>query len=152
MVVVPPKDRRPSPSASTGPTAADADDIARFAAFLNDRQRREEAEAKQARQRAKEEAAARQAEVAERTREQSVRDEHAAAVAALKRARRDGRGVAEAEQRWQRASAALLELETGTRPAWGTVPETAADAAEPADDDTAEPAADEPAGDDATTG
>lgn len=97
--------------------------MARFAAFLQQKKREDEASAKAERQRSKDEAAARDAAVASADRERSIREEHVAAVSALKQARRDGRRVAEAEQRWQAASAALLELETGERPAWGAVPE-----------------------------
>lgn len=40
------------------------------------------------------------------------------AIADAKRARASGRGVAEADEEWKAAKAALIELETGKAPDW----------------------------------
>lgn len=94
------------------------DPIARFGQSLIQQSDKEKAE----RQRI-------QAERTEANRQQRLAEERAAAIAAArqrvdvaiakaKEARSTGRGVAEADEEWKAAKAALIELETGESPDW----------------------------------
>jgi hypothetical protein len=92
--------------------------VAQFSAVLRDRADRERAD--QERQRLEREAAERAALEAA---------QHAEALAAARRelersierarsARRTGSGIATADEAWRLAKARVIELETGTPPAW----------------------------------
>ena len=62
------------------------------------------------------------------------------AIAAVRAAKSNGRGAAEADAAWKVAKARVIELETGSAPAWAPRPAPVVD--EPVAD---EPVADEPA-------
>lgn len=132
------------------------EDLARFASFLAQRDAKAAADEKARRAAAERRRREEEERTAAARHEAAVRAELASAVEALKEARRRGRGVTEAEVRWRAASAAVLELETGTRPEWAPSPAsdgaaeevaTAEDAeGEAAEGETAEEASGEGAG------
>jgi len=126
-----PSRRRPksSPASQSGtqPAGTPLSDAQRFAQSLKDS---EEADrrAKQAAVDAKAEAErAKAAALEEASRLERAQQAHQRAVAMVKEANRTGRGRAEADAAWRDAKADLLELETGTRPAWAARPVEAAD-------------------------
>jgi hypothetical protein len=126
-----PSRRRPKP-----PPPRPLTDVERFAQSVREH---EEAD-----QRAKQAEIDRKAEK-ERLRleaiEQAARLEraqaaHQRAVEQVKEAQRTGKGVAAADLAWRAAKADLIELETGTRPAWAARPP---EPAESSTDDAMDP-------------
>lgn len=79
-------------------------------------------------------AVARKAEADGRERElKAARAELDAAIEAVRSAKASGRGRAEADAAWKAAKARVIELETGSRPAWApALPAPAQDDAESA--------------------
>jgi hypothetical protein len=124
-------------AAPTPATEADTDaaaDVARFAAFLQDRDRAERQEQKQAGERRRAEAEVRQEAEAAQSRLDEARRRKDRAVRRAKdlRSRRaPADEVAAADAAYRAALADLEELETGSRPPWAP-PST------PADGDSAE--------------
>lgn len=98
---------------------APTDPVVRFGRELIERAEREQAEQRRI-----------QEQRAEAKRQQQLAEERAAAlaaararvdraIAAAKRARASGQGVAAADEEWRAAKAAFIELETGAAPDWG---------------------------------
>ena len=119
-----PSRRRPK-----GPRIDTDDPVKRFAAAV----RQSEAQDRAARERKQRERleAERAAELAA-ARAAALEDAHRQlelAIEASRQARRSGRATAEADAAWKRAKACVIELETGTPPAW----------APPADEHSGEP-------------
>lgn len=113
------------------PPAPPLSDAERFAQAVRESEAAER-RAKQAARDRKEAAERQKREAAERAALlEQTRAAHHRAVEQVKEAKRTGKGVAAADEAWRQAKAALIELETGQRPAWARSP--VADAANATD-------------------
>ena len=151
--------KSPSPRPAAEPTAPAAPssgrpqtnverDLELFAAALKEAEKAEKvAREREQTQRAE---AARKAEdaAAHATALATAQRDLKRAVEAVRQAKETGRGRAEADAAWKVAKAKVIELETGTAPAWAPKPPPYAsvEAPDAADDDAAD-VADEPAAD-----
>ncbi len=134
----------PAPATTGRPQTSIERDLERFAAALKETEKAEKA--------AREREVSRKAEAA-RTAEEAAAHASALATAqrelkravdAVRHAKEAGRGRAEADAAWKVAKAKVIELETGTAPAWAPKP---APVEEPAEDVSTEAGADEAAAD-----
>lgn len=109
-----------------------------FAAAVKESEARDKLEREKERQRR--DAAAQKAadERAQADALKEARRELDRSIEAVRAAKRDGRSTVEADVRWKAAKAAVIELETGTRPTWApSTPD--APPANPQDDEPAQP-------------
>lgn len=125
-----------TPSAGAARTSAPTD-VERFAAALKDSERADRA-AKAHQQQERTDAALRADQAAAKATALTVaRRELERAVEAVRSAKQVGRGRAEADQAWKVAKALVIELETGTPPAWAPKlpePTEADDSVEPTEE------------------
>lgn len=131
----------PAPAASStvrSPKRSNVDaDLERFTAALKESEQIDRA-AKQRSQQAKVDAALAADEAAATARSlATARRDLERAVEAVRRAKQQGKGRAEADDAWKLAKATVIELETGVAPTWA--PKPPAESA----DETEEPAVDE---------
>ncbi|HQZ33175.1 MAG TPA: hypothetical protein PK020_02060 [Ilumatobacteraceae bacterium] len=139
-----PSRRRPkSPSnspAATRPAASSAaagsalSDVERFASALKDSEKADRA-AKARREQERADAALRAEQAAAKATALTVaRRDLERAVDAVRHAKQVGRGRADADQAWKVAKALVIELETGTPPAWAPKPVEPAESVESPED------------------
>ena len=149
------KSPSPRPAAETAAAAAPAAgrpqtnverDLERFAAALKETEKAEKV--------AHERDASRKAEAARKAEEAAAHSSALAAalrelkraVDAVRHAKESGRGRAEADAAWKVAKAKVIELETGTAPAWAPKPPPVEEPAAEADGADGDVAGEPPAG------
>jgi hypothetical protein len=150
---MPSRRHKPSPSpapqnraGSTSPAAGGAPSAGRdpaelFAAALRETDARDKAKREsEQRQRDEAERRAAEAQAQQRALAEAKRDLDQA-INAVRDAKANGRGRVQADQRWKAAKARVIELETGTAPAWAPPPpvEPAAEAEEVESVESVEP-------------
>lgn len=115
---------RPAATTTAGvaPAAGNPTDVERFAAALKDSEKADRvAQARQQQERSDAALLAEQA-AAKATALEAARRDLERAVEGVRAAKQNGRGRAEADQMWKVAKALVIELETGTPPAWAPKP------------------------------
>jgi hypothetical protein len=106
----------------TAPEAVALDPLSRFGVILRESAEREEAARQQAISERRQRESAAAAEAARAAELEAARRRLDRAIGALRRAKADRRGVAEAEHEWREAKARLIEIETGSAPSWWSPP------------------------------
>ena len=130
--------RPAGPMAGPGaPNVGAPTDVERFAAALKDAEKAGRAEKARQQQERTDAALLAEQAAAQATALSAARRELGRAVEAVRNAKQVGHGRAEADQAWKVAKALIIELETGTPPAWAPklpAPAVADDSVEPTEE------------------